>query len=143
MSVAFCSPDGRLVEVQDQREALTSFAIKNKLIDSASHYSNLQALLDTRRGTKHLNQWQPVTKLRWLMQIDQSTGLFVPARAPEPVLGSPEFFVGSVAPMIAGMSKISKHTVLGLYLRGNYYPNGKSKPAATHYGSWKQVRFRF
>ena len=44
MVVFFCSPDGRPFEVIDERKHLTQFAVTNKLIDGASHYSNLEDL---------------------------------------------------------------------------------------------------
>ena len=91
MVVAFCSPDGRAFEIEES--SLRQFAITNNLIDGPSHFSNVIALTTPGNGKKHLKQWQPVAKLRWLMLIDKTTGQFVSGRAPEPVLGNEQFFV--------------------------------------------------
>jgi hypothetical protein len=113
MTVALCSPDGRPFELDDSQ--LCEFAIANKLIDNASHFSNVTNLINPSSGKKQLQQWQPVAKLRWLMIIDKK-GELVSGRAPEPVLGNEEFFVKSVVPMKPDMHKIKDHWRLGTYL---------------------------
>ena len=136
-----CSPDGRPFEVSN--DELCDFAIQNGLIDSRAHFSSVKVLIDQSSGKKQLQMWQPVSKLKWLMLIDKTSGDLVTGRAPVPVLGTPQFFVSRVVPMIPDMcSAINDHKRLGQYLRGTYYPNGKSKPPATHYVGWKSVKFK-
>ena len=78
----------------------------------------MKVLIDQSSGKKQLQMWQPVSKLNWLMLIDKSSGDLVTGRAPVPVLGTPEFFVSRVVPMIPDMcSSINDHTRLGQYLR--------------------------
>ena len=55
-----------------------------------------------------------------------------------PVLGEPAYFLQYAAPQDMKDRNLNPWT-LGSYLQGlgGYYPNGKSKPAATHYKYWK------
>ena len=134
---ALVSENGRLFEVPN--EQLTQFALDNKLISEAKHACNVKALLNPTSNKKHGKRWQPLCNLRWLGSLNMTSGELDDSVLWQPVLGTPEFFVGSVAPVIAGMDGISCADTLGRYLKGSYFPNGKGKPAAGHYGGWRKI----
>ena len=103
------SPDGRVFEAPEDSRGLREFALQNGLIKERNHLSNVIELLKRDSGKKQLNYWQPLHKLRWLAQVDRTTGVRL-EREPVPLLGgTSEFFVGSAAPMVSGMKvKVKK-----------------------------------
>ena len=119
MVFTFVSPDGRVFDVSEDRDQLFDFAHEHGLISQRNNLSNVYKLVDASSGSKQLNYYQPLHKLKWLKQIDKTTKQDLP-RAPEPLLGgTSEFFVGSVVPMIPGMN-IYNHTTLQRLLNGKY-----------------------
>ena len=114
MVFTFVSPDGRLMDVAEDGQQLREFALQHRLISRPNNISNVYKLLDPASGKKQLNYYVPLSKLKWLKKVDDTT------RSPEPVLGgTPEFFVGSVVPMIPDMN-IAYHTNLARLLNGKY-----------------------
>ena len=70
MTVALCSPDGRPFELDDSQ--LCEFAIANKLIDNASHFSNVTNLINPSSGKKQL---QPQMMQQGYLAPGQQQGL--------------------------------------------------------------------
>ena len=86
MVFTFVSPDGRVFDVSEDRDQLFDFAHEHGLISRRNNLSNVYKLVDASSGSKQLNYYQPLHKLKWLKQIDKTTKQDLP-RAPEPLLG--------------------------------------------------------
>ena len=126
------SPDGRVLEAPEDRKGLGDFALEHRLITERKHTSNVIELLKPQSGKKQLNYWQPLHKLRWLAQVERTTGVRL-EREPVPLLGgTAEFFVGSVAPMVIGMADIQSRERLTRLLHGTA---PFDKPGS-NYGGW-------
>ena len=87
----FVSPDGRVFDVPSDNKSLGDFAIEQRLIKKRSHLSNVKTLLDPPSGKKQLQEWQPLSKLRWLAEINRSTGALISSRDPSLCLGHQSF----------------------------------------------------
>ena len=86
MVYTFVSPEGAVWDVPEDRDALADFAV-GRLIDERYHLSNVDDLLDPSRGTKQLQNWVPLKKLRWLKQVtsDRNGTVTEVERAPQPM----------------------------------------------------------
>ena len=89
--------DATVRDAPEDQKALGKWAVHNHLIQRVGLVNNVMKLLDPLKDTKHLNHVVPLFKLRWLRQMDFTTGQLVD-RPPEPVLGGKtSFFVENVA----------------------------------------------
>lgn len=129
--VTFVSPDGRIFDVRNERDALAAFAVEHHLIDSLRHLTNLDELLDASSGKKQLQLWVPLHKLKWIKQVNKKSLQDV-ERAPEPILGGKlEHFVQHVAPRIPGMQKVTNASYLSRLFSPTPLP---------HVGGWSAAK---
>ena len=71
MVYTFVSKEGVVWDVAEDRDSLAAFAV-GRLIDGREHLTNVDELLKPARSTKQLNFWTPLSKLRWIKQINSA-----------------------------------------------------------------------